>query len=285
MKSWAGVARGGGSVLVVLLFVGYLFFQKNAVSEVLSGFDLGCLSRIVILYVCFYVLGVLVLLSMLGLKPVAWSRVVYAGAINTWSSFVGLIFPIRIAGHGLKVVLLSTSFDVDMYSSIRIVGKYAFFYALLCLLGLVCVIVAARFGFDLNFALLVGGGVSLMFLPWVSWGVLVYTVLQLLVSAWITWFLLLAVGYELSLSVCVVMCLVGSLSLLISITPGGLGVKEFVYSWVGGLYDVGSSEIVAALLVDRLIQFSLLFFLSVLFFFVVPSLLQSVVSMRFSKNS
>lgn len=81
------------------------------------------------------------------------------------------------------------------------------------------------------------------------------SVLNLLILMLINYVEFKMVGISLSLGALMLYAVLGSFSILISLTPGALGIREGIYLLTAGVIGVTSNEILAVALIDRSIQF------------------------------
>lgn len=85
-------------------------------------------------------------------------------------------------------------------------------------------------------------------------GLLVVNLLYLLTTAAMYWLILLNMGKPINPGLLMVIVAMGNLSVIVSITPGNVGVYEGTMAIIGSLMGVGATDILAATLLWRVVD-------------------------------
>jgi uncharacterized membrane protein YbhN (UPF0104 family) len=87
------------------------------------------------------------------------------------------------------------------------------------------------------------------------------TTFNLLISAIMYWAIITSVHLSIGLPELLLFTVLGTLTIFINITPANLGIKEAIYIFSASVLDFSVSQILLIALVDRGVQFSVLFLL------------------------
>lgn len=92
------------------------------------------------------------------------------------------------------------------------------------------------------------------------------TLINLMATSIGTWAQFLALGISLPIASCFILSIFSNLSLLVSLTPASLGIREAFSGFSAAMINVPVPQAIAASVIDRFLLFSVSFLLSLYFF-------------------
>lgn len=280
-------------------------YSNPGVADAFRLFSPATAAVVLLLYIPFHVLNALIL--GLVISPYAKNSKLWTlFGISQLSSLLNYVSPLRTAQLGARAVLLKRYMQVDFGHSVGTFVATSLISAvvglgLLALLSLL--LIPAGVYANLEWFLLAGTVVGIAALWAVSLSppesfsssrripkllkdlhegmstirrrrstflLTVLVVLQLMVGSVIMHVLLHGVHEHATFPQSLAMTAFGNIAMLVSITPGNIGIKEFSFVGIGAVFDISSERLLAALLVDRVIQV-LFLFLGSLTFLLVPT--------------
>lgn len=271
-------------LLLIVLFVFICFLVDfSDVRKSLAAISFGSIFLALLLYLVFFLLNAKVLVALL--KAMGF-RVSLSGClgVNQFSSLFNYVAPFRVGQIAVKAVLMKSMFNVSISASSIGFLAVSFLSILVSLLlflissfllgddyfwnsysGLVflCVSIFALTILGLWIArtkLVVHDRVLklLKLISGFSVGLVLLCIFlltaQVIISALITVVFLEGVGVDVDLVTAIFLSSVGNITLLVSVTPGNVGVKELTFLGVGILLGVPESPMLSVLIIDRLLQ-------------------------------
>jgi len=304
MSSVRRFLYGTAACVLLALLVVYCY-SNPGVADAFRLFSPKTAAIVFLLYIPFYVLNALILglvVSPYAKNPNLWTLF----GITQLSSLLNYLSPFRAAQLGARIVLLKRYMHVDFGHS---VGTFVATSLITAIVGLALLaplswfLVPPEVHANSAWFLLAGvviGAICLWAasLPPLEWFlsncrvpkllkhlhegmstirrrrstslITLLITLQFVVSSVIMHLLLHGVQEKVTFAQSVAMTAFGNIAMIVSITPGNIGIKEFTFVGIGSVFGVSSEPLVAALLVDRVIQVVFLL-LGSLAFLVAPS--------------
>lgn len=274
------------------LLIGYLF-DISELGDRFNEISVWVLLEAAFLYLLFYLSNAQVLALLLrgSSQPVG---VLDCLRVNQFSSLFNYLAPFRLGQVAVKSVVMKVVFDVSYAASVAcfiVVSALSLFVSAFLFVFLFLVF---GMGEDSTPFFLWWGAAALPFIALffmaiskipkfhsrlsrvlssfsgLSWQALFWCFLllvaQVLLSAKITVVFLSDFDVKLGFLAALFMCSIGSLALIVSLTPGNLGAKEFTFVGLGVLFGVPESAMLAFMLADRMLQILIGLILSAEFF-------------------
>ena len=178
------------------------------------------------------------------------------------ASLVIIFFTASLVGIISMIVIYFTS---QVFSWIIFLIFLAFFLSLLTIITFSPQIPETRYRFINHFIKVLNGWELIRHNSRVIFIVSAMSLFQLLISALNLWLQFSLFGVGLTLGASLFLAAIGSLGLLISITPAGLGVNEAILVFSAATIGITTAESLAAAILGRVISFIVLFVLGPIF--------------------
>lgn len=277
------------AVLAIILFC----LNQPSVFDYIFTYNWRYIVALSGLYCIFYILNAYILFFLIHPygKNITFIKVL---GVNQLSSFVNYLLPFRVASVGIKIFLLKRLFGVSTGTTIGTFTLSAFLFSTICMCALLYSLsfLQSPPKYLINFSeatylvvsiiivfiflLIIENRFQLLgsiYLPQIILDLkksilsinkrtlflicLLY-IMQVLITSYITYVLFLGANYSISFLLCIFITSVGNISGILALTPANIGIKEISYVGVGALFGVPADIIIALLLLDRVIQASLL---------------------------
>ena len=286
--------------IVVLLSGAKYLWSRSADLQRIMEVPIGYILTIACLYVLFFnINGQIFRLAVARFNIILSSR--EAMGISFISSFLNYVVPLRgglgfkflfmKAKHQLSIshnlgifalislmaLLVNSFWGIIFYTSLWKLGKVSndFIFFILAIVFFLCLFII----FSVRIIVLPNNlpgrirefqrnlGESLRSTDWKFLAKLfTYFNIQIVLSATIMWFELYSIGVRADFLACVILCIFSTLSMVINLTPGNIGIKELAIVLISDAFGIRRMDILNALIIDRLLSFGLLLITSGYFY-------------------